>query len=257
MTIEDLKNIPAQNGVVLLTEQAPGEKNDLYLKARTLEGRLYDDSVVAILPNVPNLHPLKREWEVRRKSSARLVEYLKKKNARLPILDVGCGNGWMSNLLSHIPDSVVFALDLNLPELEQGARVFSKNSSLHFLYADLFESPLPENAFDIISVASAIQYFPDLPVLIERLLRLLKQSGEIHLLDSPLYTDAAVEAARRRSKAYYGQIGVPEMCEFYFHHTYSSLKDYPHDFQYRPNSIKSLLLRNASPFPWIRIRKQK
>lgn len=253
MTLDELKNIPARNGVVFLSDNIPDITNDLYIKVRTIEGRLLDDRSVSKLPDVPNIHPLKREWEIRRQSSDRLLEYLKEKKAGVTVLDVGCGNGWMSNLLSQIPDSDVSALDLNITELEQGARVFSKNSALTFLFADIFEAPLPENAFDIISVASAIQYFPDLPALIERLLRLLKQNGEIHIFDSPLYTESSVEAARGRSQAYYEEIGVPEMSEHYFHHTYSGLKDFNYAFLYKPTSMKNFIIRNSSPFPWIRI----
>jgi protein-L-isoaspartate O-methyltransferase len=43
------------------------------------------------------------EWQIRKASSNRLVKYLAKKQKILEILEVGCGNGWLSAKLSVIP----------------------------------------------------------------------------------------------------------------------------------------------------------
>ncbi len=68
-------------------------------------------------------------------------------------------------------------------------------------------------------VASVIQYFPDLPALIRGLRKLLTKRGEVHIIDSPLYGEQGLAAARERTRAYYAGLGFPEMGEQYFHHT--------------------------------------
>jgi len=49
-----------------------------YLRARSAEGRLYPDDVVARLPLVPPSDPLAREWRMRADSATRLVGYLRR-----------------------------------------------------------------------------------------------------------------------------------------------------------------------------------
>ncbi len=151
------------------------------------EGRLYPDQLVARLPEIPGDHPLAEEWHWRADSSSRLLAYLAEKPGKLDLLDLGCGNGWLSMKLSCLRGSRVWGVDRNLLELHQAGRLFEKPNLLLFA-ADITELPVHRNAFDIIILASVIQYFPDLAGLLHALLLLLKRSGEIHILDSPLYS---------------------------------------------------------------------
>ena len=113
-------------------------------------------------------------------------------------------------------------------------------------------------SFNVIIVASAIQYFADLPLLLRQLLALLQPGGELHVLDSPLYAAAEVAAARARSEAYYREMGVPEMTGFYHHHTYEEALALAPTFLYDPRSplvaIKRRLGMAELPFPWLRFR---
>jgi hypothetical protein len=65
----------------------------------------------------------------------------------------------------------------------------------------------------------------------------LKPRGEIHLLDSPLYMDAEIEGAARRSRDYFASLGFPEMAEHYFHHRFASLGEFDYKFLYRPKTF--------------------
>ncbi len=99
---------------------------------------------------------------MRRHSLQKLQRYLKKKNRPLSILDLGCGNGWMAANLANIPQSTIYAADLNDIELKQGAGVFSERQNLFFIYGDIFQDIFSESMFDIIVLASCIQYFSDI-----------------------------------------------------------------------------------------------
>ncbi|MEP6896778.1 MAG: methyltransferase domain-containing protein [Chloroflexota bacterium] len=232
---------------------------DLYLRVREKEGRLYSDDVVAHLPSVSNGHPLANEWRARAASASRLTRYLSAKPKPLCILDLGCGNGWLSNLL-YISGQRVVGMDQNRYELKQAARIFPQSSGLFFLDANIFSAPFVSGYFDVIILASVIQYFHKLPDLLSVLMKYLKPSGEIHIMDSPLYADTELKEALQRSQHYYASLGFPEMGEHYFHHCVSDLKMFNAQNLYQPQALLPHLMRRLgrvdSPFPWYVIRKQ-
>ncbi|NJN44700.1 MAG: class I SAM-dependent methyltransferase [Anaerolineae bacterium] len=84
---------------------------ELYLRVREKEGRFLSDNLVLQLPNLPAKHPLAKEWRSRSISVSRLVRHLSGYPRPSNILEVGCGNGWLSNQLAHIPGAQVFGLD--------------------------------------------------------------------------------------------------------------------------------------------------
>ena len=113
--------------------------------------------------------------------------------------------------------------------------------------------------FDAILLASAIQYFPDLPMLLNTLFRYLMPHGEIHIIDSPIYTSDEIPNAIQRSRQYYASLGFPEMAEKYFHHCVTDLGLFDAQWLYRPRSrgLRQRLLRSVdSPFPWLVVNKQ-
>lgn len=230
---------------------------DLYIRLRQKEGRLYSDDVVARLPDFPGGHPLMDEWRARSASASRLVRYLSRRTNPLHILDLGCGNGWLSNLISQ-SGHFVTGTDLNRLELRQAARVFSTNPNLYFVEAEADFLPFGRFTFDILLLASVIQYFEDLPALLRSLAGYLKPRGEIHLLDSPLYMDAEIEGAARRSRDYFASLGFLDMAEHYFHHRFASLGEFDYKFLYRPKAFwlraGRFLRWIVSPFPWIVVR---
>jgi SAM-dependent methyltransferase len=233
---------------------------DLYLRLRQKEGRLYSDEVVARLPDLPRGHPLADEWRARSASASRLTRYLTLRPKPLHILDLGCGNGWLSNLLAQ-SGHVVTGADLNRLELGQAARVFLPNPNLSFVEVDTESLPFKPQSFDLILLASVIQYFKDLAALLRSLTAFLKPRGEIHLVDSPLYADEELEEAARRSRDYFSSLGYPEMTEYYFHHRFSALDGFNFKILYQPHTIwlraKQFLGQVDSPFPWVVLRSDE
>ena len=234
-------------------------KPDLYLRVREKEGRLYSDDIVRNLPSIPASHPTAGEWKARSASASRLSRYLARFPGQRRILDLGCGNGWLANLLSASGRSVV-GLDQNRYELMQAARVFSSSTDLLFVESDIFSAPFEKEVFDFVIIASSLQYFSQVAVLLETLGHYLKPEAEIHIIDSPLYRDDQVESAIKRSREYYAGLGFPEMADFYFHHALSTLAHFRPVVHYQPEPaiqrLKRLLRQADSPFPWISISKQ-
>ncbi|HEV3414609.1 MAG TPA: class I SAM-dependent methyltransferase [Puia sp.] len=180
---------------------------------------LYSDREVAQLPYLIASHPRNLEWTNRIASTDRLVRYLSIHKKAAGILEIGCGNGWLSRRLADVPGSRVIGLDPNLGELRQAARIFRKQRNLKFIYGEFYSDVLRELSFDIIVMAATIQYFPSLPQLVSDALCYLRPHGELHLLDSPL---------------------VP-----------TDLKQFRHRYLYNPSSLWNRIRRSSSPHPWV------
>jgi len=225
----------------------------LYIQLRKKEKRFYTDEEVKELPDIAVTHPHYKEWQLRKQSMQSLREYLKKKSRPLEILEIGCGNGWLSRRLAAIEGANVTGSDINLAEIQQASKVFENISNLNFIYSDP-ESNLKEKKFDCIIFAASIQYFESFETTIQKTLMLLKSDGEIHILDSPFYSMSALGAAIERSKLYFEEAGFPGMSQHYFHHTLDSVANFNYRCLYNPNSLFNRFLKNKNPFYWIQIQ---
>lgn len=245
--------MPGKNEGVHILSPVSDSFERMYLKVRNKENRVYSDAEVREFPDTffYNLH--RQEWEMRYKSFSRLYQYLKKREKSARLLDLGCGNGWLAGRVANLENFEITGLDMNMYELEQAARVFQE-SNLSFAYGNIFDDIFPKGSFDYIIIASTIQYFPNLTQLINRCREFLVSEGEIHILDSPLYSEREREQARDRTFQYYQSLGCEEMAEHYFHHLASELSSFDLKYLYRPGGFfKKLLGRKDSPFPWIKI----
>lgn len=223
---------------------------NLYTTAREKENRLYSDEEVTILPDIPSSHIYADEWRVRKRSADRLVNYLQKKRSSLAILEVGCGNGWLSAQLAGLKNSTITGIDINEKELNQAKRVFGSRSNIYFEVKEIREIRLIK-PFDVIIFAAAIQYFPAFSLTIGEAIKLLKRDGEIHILDSHFYKKDEIGQAGQRSLSHYQSIGCGEMADFYFHHAFESLDAFHYKFLFNPLHIKNRLFWRKDPFPWI------
>jgi ubiquinone/menaquinone biosynthesis C-methylase UbiE len=182
---------------------------------------LYTDREVAQLPYLMGSHPRYREWTNRITSTDRLVRYLSAHKRSAGILEIGCGNGWLSRRLADVPGCRVIGLDPNLGELRQAARVFRKQRNLKFIYGEFYSDVLRELSFDIIVVAATSQYFPSVPDLIKDALGYLRPHGELHLLDSALLS--------------------------------TDLRHFRHRYLYNPQSFWNRFRRGNTAHPWVAI----
>lgn len=234
----------------------PEEFASLYLEARKREGRLYDDETLRRLPHVSHNDPHFHEWKLRASSARRLIRYLRRDPPR-HLLDVGCGNGWLSNMLAeHLGKAIsITAIDRNIMELEQARRVFGR-PGLEFLHAEIFSESLSREYFDVILFAASIQYFSSLNDLIPRCMELLRKGGEIHCIDTNFYAQGSEAGAAERSRAYYARLGVADMSRFYFHHTRSEMLRFgARNLNGGPYIRLMQALHWCIPFPWYVIRK--
>jgi len=202
-----------------------------------------------LLPEIEPSNTHHKEWQVRKRSSKRLIDYLEKKNRPLKILEIGCGNGWLSAKLADMPNSKVIGLDINRAEIDQANRVF-KNKNLEFI-ADSFDAGMfGGEKFDVILFAAAIPYFRDVEAILNNSLACLAENGEIHILDTHFYKPADIDDAVIRMQNYYAAMGYPEMSDHYFHYSLKNIQQYNYKVLIDPQSL-IYKIGKKEPFYWI------
>lgn len=226
----------------------------LYIRLRQKEGRVYTDEEVADLPFIRNDHPHYKEWMIRKNSCKALLSYIKTRQNILSILEVGSGNGWLAAKLATLAD--VTGLDINTTELEQAKRVFGRSANLRFISGSLESDKIRDEKFDMIIFASSIQYFPSLKQTIGLALERLTLLGEIHIMDSPFYQPHEIESARQRTKTWFSTVGFSEMAGCYYHHTLDELEPFQFKVLHHPHSWKNKLSIKKNPFYWITIKNR-
>lgn len=249
-----LNDFPVDDGVRIVAAPSAFETN--YSRVRTLERRILTDEQVRQLPNGEGLWNAE-EWRIRERGAARLTNALDKVGEGLRVLEVGCGNGWLSARL-HQAGHDVLGIDAFTEELVQAARVFEGPS---FARADVLSSPLPSALFDVVVFAASFQYFEDAALTIARCFDLLKPDGEVHILDTILYRSTAeARAATQRSKDYYDGLGCPEMAAHYHAHQLSTIQTQGKvRILSTPNGMERTLKRfgrPSSPFTHAIIQRQ-
>jgi ubiquinone/menaquinone biosynthesis C-methylase UbiE len=232
------------------------EFDQLYFRLRQKEGRIYTDEEVAILPYIHTSHRHCQEWSIRRHSQKALISYLKHKNTFTSILEIGCGNGWLSSRIAKAVDAEVTGLDINSYELEQAKRVFKHIPNLNFINGSLQDNDLKDQKFDMILFAASVQYFPSLKQITEVAIEYLTLQGEVHIMDSPFYQTEETAAAKQRTAEYYKAIGFFAMADHYYHHNLSELENFHYKILHHPNSWKNKLSIKRNPFYWITIKNR-
>lgn len=256
-SILNLSKISSEEGVFILSPVISTFEN-VYLKVREKENRIYSDAELLLLPFASSSNPHKNEWDLRARTYQRFKEYLSNQSKNINILDLGCGNGWLCGQLSKSFNHNFYCVDVNLTEMKQGRKVFNSEQII-FVCADIFNAEIAQASFDMITVNAAVQYFSDLKALLKKLTALLTVNGEIHILDSPFYSKSDAVKAKKRTMDYYSSLGFPEMADKYFHHTWNELSEFKFEILHQPDSfsskIKRLFLKADSPFPWIKITR--
>jgi ubiquinone/menaquinone biosynthesis C-methylase UbiE len=232
----------------IFTYNPADEFEQLYVSLRKKEGRIYTDDEVALLPVINNTHPYYKEWTIRRRSLKRLQEYIIHRNNEPGILEIGCGNGWLSAQLATVTTGHVTGIDINETEIEQAKRVFHHIPNLDFKLCSLQDEALRDKSFDIIVFAASVQYFASLKNIITEAMQYLTLQGEIHIIDSNFYKQREIAAAAQRTKNYFNTVGFEAMTDFYFHHSIDDIKKFNCTVLHDPTSLLNRFSKNNNPF---------
>ena len=93
------------------------------------------------------------------------------------VLDVGCGDGWISRNIVNEETSVI-SMDISFKNV---SRTIQNNSHInHFgLVADVFNLPLADETMDCIIASEVIEHVANPRLFIEKLLAVLKKNGKL------------------------------------------------------------------------------
>lgn len=243
-----------RDGVYIASPFSPAS-DDLFERVRRKENRDYKDDVLKDLPDISVFHPEYKNWCNRKKSAKKIVDYIVKKKSIGNVLQIGCGNGWLANYIVQRTDVDFYALDIDLKVLKKGASIHD-NERLHFVYGDIFGNlGLEAGSIDYILLYDSAQYFPNLTFLVEYLNKFLSSSGEIHIMDTPIYHEAAIDKVKLESRSYYQNIDCAAMSALVHHHSYTDIKAAQ---VIHPGKTQWLgIMRNQydSPYLWVKYGK--
>ncbi|MBS1509614.1 MAG: class I SAM-dependent methyltransferase [Bacteroidetes bacterium] len=241
------------NPILTYSQTATFEQQ--YILLRKKEGRIYSDAELRLLPETAPLHPYHKEWNIRNQSLQKLLKIINRKGGKINILEVGCGNGWLSAKLAQHTKAQITGIDINRLELRQANRIFKAIPNLRFVNGRLQDEQLKDTRFDIILFAASIQYFPSFKKIIHTAMEYLTLQGEIHIVDSPFYLQHELDAAKQRTKNYFTGMGCTGMTAYYFHHCVDDLKRFNARILYNPRNILNRWFRKI-PFHHVMIKNQ-
>jgi SAM-dependent methyltransferase len=127
---------------------------------------------------------------------------------RLRILDLGAGNGWLSNRLAERGHSVT-AIDLSDDALDGLGAARHYQGRIGAVLGDFDHLPLAEKGVDLAIFNASLHYSTDYVRTLQEALRVLQPHGTLVILDSPMYTDPSsgtrmVQERQNRFMATYG-----------------------------------------------------
>lgn len=236
-----------------------------YRRIREREGRGSGDAGFYLrLPEGDFTGQRAKEWAMRAESLAWIQRHLGHARTGRSILDAGAGNCWLTRYLAEWGHRVV-ALDLNDDD-EDGlgaGRHYLERLPLTFrrVLADFSTLPFEDGEFDVILYNGALHYAGDIARCIAEGARCLKPGGEILLIDTPFYRDAA------DGEKMLAERGGPEQARYL---TYAMLEQAATacalsvSYEHRSRSLLRTIKRNLAErvrgrsfasMPWVILRK--
>src|SRR5262245_23609860 len=161
------------------------------------------------LPEVAANDPHATEWRVRRESYEHLLTHvLQPPRTLLRILDLGAGNGWLSNRLACRGHDLC-AVDRIADEADGLGAVRHYQSRFAAVQASFDALPFASAQFDLVVFNGSLHYASDGAATLAAARRLLTGRGTLAVMDSPMFDDdrsglAMVADMVRRFECDYG-----------------------------------------------------
>lgn len=181
-----------------------------YETVRQAEGRSDSAEAYAQLPYTSPDHPLAKMWQQRAISYEAFLEIVlipKERNSKqLTILDLGAGNGWMSNRLAERGHCVA-AVDLTINGFDGLGVHQHYDHEIVSIQAEFDHLPLASEQFDLAVFNASLHYSADYVTTLTEALRVLKPAGTLAVIDTPVYhkEHSGLQMVAEREKAFEAQ----------------------------------------------------
>lgn len=189
----------AEYGAVRQAE-GRGDADPQYYRAlpyRDLSGRFSDD------------------WRIRARSygafESQVVKPLAARRSRpLVVIDVGAGNGWLSNRLAQA-GHMVAAVDLLTNDFDGLGAHVHYDVDFTPVQAEFDRLPFLGDQADLVIFNGSLHYAVDYGVTLAEARRVLRSDGVLVVMDSPIYRDAAsgAQMVREREAHFKAEYGFP------------------------------------------------
>ena len=186
-----------------------------YEIVRRAEGRgSRDPAYYRALPYHDLSGNMSADWRIRAASFDMLLQKIHFSadhlSRSLRVLDLGAGNGWLSNRLAQRGYSVA-AVDLITNEFDGLGCYRYYESAFVPVQAEFDQLPFQDGSADLIIFNASLHYSVNIPRTLEESLRVLTKKGELIVLDSPVYRDASSGArmVQERERQFTQQYGFP------------------------------------------------
>ena len=176
------------------------------------------------LPNVAPDDPQRAVWQMRTRHLQVFIRSVlapleRRVGAPLKILDLGAGNGWLSNRLS-LRGHCLAAVDINLDALDGLGAAGCYEFAFLAIQAEFERLPFAPGQADLVVFNGALHYSRDYAASLAEALRMLKPDGLLAVLDTPVYRETAGGAAMVAEKSAefqrrYGFCGVFDASQNY------------------------------------------
>lgn len=98
------------------------------------------------------------------------------------VLDVACGTGVVARLAAErMATGRVVGLDFNSGMLAAARSQSTKGASIEWMEGSALSLPFPDNSFDLVLCQLGLQFFPDRPLALREMQRVLVPSGRLAL----------------------------------------------------------------------------
>lgn len=183
-----------------------------YETIRRAEGRgAPDPAYYRALPYQDLSGKMSSDWRIRAASFDTLVQkVIGPPGSCLRVLDLGAGNGWLSNRLTGLGHQVL-AVDLMTNDFDGlGCQRFYENSFTP-IQAEFDRLPCADASADLVVFNASLHYSVSLRETLVEALRVLGQAGRLVLMDSPVYHDAesGKSMVREREAQFTQRYGFP------------------------------------------------
>ncbi len=153
------------------------------------------------------------DWRIRAASFDSFLENIllpleEETRGSLTVLDLGAGNGWLSNRLAQ-RGHTLGAVDLTLNNSDGLGCYRFFDSTFAPIQAEFDTLPLPDGAADLIIFNASLHYSEDYLKTLSESVRVLALNGTLIILDSPFYQDArsGAQMVKERESLFVQQYG--------------------------------------------------
>jgi SAM-dependent methyltransferase len=156
-----------------------------------------------------------RDWRIRAISfssfvSNFLIPFEDQFSEPLNIIDMGAGNGWLSNRLT-LRGHRVIAIDLQLDQFDGLGASSHYEASFAPIQAEFDRLPVSPGQFDLVIFNASFHYATDYLSTLREALFAIKVTGRVIILDTPLYkkAESGVRMVTERMAEFTARFGFP------------------------------------------------